>query len=93
MANGGREQLFDLKADPHELTNLVATRAEVATLLCAQAASCCDCPKLQAAREKGGLRSFAFLARPLIRIYQFDASKGVRGGFPKRPEEALNGAE
>jgi choline-sulfatase len=93
MANVGREQLFDLKADPHELKNLVAARAEVATQLRAQAALCCDCPELQAAREKGGLRSFPFLARPLMRIYQFDASKGVTGGFPKRPEDALNGAE
>jgi arylsulfatase len=92
MANGGREQLFDLQADPHELENLVATRAQVAAQLRAQAALCCDRPELEAARDNGSLRSFPFQARPLMRIYQFDASKGVTG-FPKRPEDILNGAE
>jgi len=93
IANGGREQLFDLKTDPHELKNLVATRAEVAAPLRARAASCCDRPELQAARDHGRLRSFPFLARPLVRIYQFDASKGVTGGFPKHPEDVLKGAK
>jgi choline-sulfatase len=93
MANGGREQLFDLKTDPHELKNLVATGVEVAAQLRAQAASCCDRPDLQAALDNSRLRSFPFLARPLIRIYQFDASKGVTGGFPKQPEDVLDGAK
>ena len=64
MANGGREQLFDLKTDPHELKNLVAARADVATELRARAASCCDRPELQAARDNGRLRSFAFRRGP-----------------------------
>lgn len=93
MANGGREQLFDLKADPHELKNLAVTNAGVATQLRTRAASSCDGPELRAALENGRLRSFPFLARPLIRIYQFDASKGVTGGFPKRPEDVVTGAK
>jgi arylsulfatase len=92
MANGGREQLFDLKADPHETRNLAAKSRDVASRLRAQAASFCDQPELQMARNKGRLRSFSFLARPLMRIYQFDASKGVTG-FPREPEDVLQGAE
>jgi choline-sulfatase len=91
IANGGREQLFDLKVDPHELKNLVSMRTDVAAQLRARADSYCDCPELQLARAKGGLRSFPFAARPLTRIYQFDASKGVTG-FPKDPEDVLREA-
>ncbi len=88
MANGGREQLFDLAADPHELTNLASKRTDVAGQLRAQAASCCDRAGLQQARDNGDLRAVPFVARPLTRIYQFDASKRVTG-FPIRPEDVL----
>jgi arylsulfatase len=90
MANGEREQLFDLRGDPHELTNLAAARAEIARELRAVAASACGRPGLREALDGNGLRAFPFAARPLRRIYQFDRSRGVFG-FPKRPQDVVKG--
>jgi len=90
MANGGREQLFDVRNDPHELTNLAAQRLEVVRMLRATAASVCDVPGAHDALdpETRDLRVFEFQRLPRHRIYQFDRSRGVTG-FPERPEDAL----
>ena len=90
LANGGGEQLFSLRDDPHETNNVAAARAEVTAGLRGEAAASCGRTELEAALQGGKLRHWAFQARPLQRIYQFDASKGVFG-FPKRPEDALKG--
>jgi choline-sulfatase len=88
MANGGREQLFDVRHDPNELTNLAETRREISIRLHSKAVGACQQPELSAAMDGHDLRKFPFEARPLKRIYQFDQSRGVRG-FPNEPEDVL----
>jgi arylsulfatase len=88
MANGAREQLFQVAEDPNESRNLTGEASEVVRTLRAQAAAACDRPGLRTALEAGRLRGFPFAARPLHRIYQFDRSRGVRG-FPTTPEDVL----
>jgi len=88
MANGGREQLFNLRNDPDEVKNLARQDPGTARALYDRAVSQCRRPALQAALEGGGLRRFPFQARPRQRIYQFDRSRGVTG-FPARPEDVL----
>ena len=88
MANGGRQQLFNVTDDAAELKNLAVSRAQAASGLRAKALAACDKPELRAALDGSGLRSFPFQERPHSRIYQFDRSRGVTG-FPKKPEDAL----
>jgi arylsulfatase len=88
LANGNREQLFDLREDPGEFRNLARTRSDVAAQLRARAAADCARPELRAALDGNGLRSFPFQARPNRRIYQFDRARGVTG-FPQRPQDVL----
>ncbi|MCL5096408.1 MAG: hypothetical protein M1608_02520, partial [Candidatus Omnitrophica bacterium] len=57
-----------------------------------RAAAACNRPELQAALDGASLRQFAFKARPLERIYQFDTSRGATG-FPKQPQDVLNKAK
>lgn len=90
LANGGREQLFDLDHDPHELSNVAETKRDIADLLRQKAVAACDRPELRATLDGKGLRAFPFEARPLRRIYQFDHSRGVTG-FPKRPQDVRFG--
>jgi choline-sulfatase len=90
LANGGREQLFDLEHDPHELLNLADTKRDIAAQLRQKAQAACDRPELRATLDGKGLRAFPFAARPLRRIYQFDHSRGVTG-FPKRPQDVRFG--
>ena len=90
MANGGREQLFNLRDDPREVTNLASPRKDIAGRLREKAIAACRTPSLQAALDTGGLRSFPFTERRRQRIYQFDTSRGVRG-FPKKPQDVLTG--
>ena len=88
LANGGREQLFDLESDPQELANVAETRRDVADKLRQKATAACDRSELRATLDGGGLRAFPFEPRPLRRIYQFDRSRGVTG-FPRRPEDLV----
>jgi choline-sulfatase len=90
LADGGREQLFNLREDPRETNNVGSVRLETLAEMRVQAAGYCDRPELAAALQNGRLRDWAFQARRLQRIYQFDQSKGVFG-FPQRPEDALKG--
>jgi len=83
LANGGREQLFNLKDDPHELTNTMSSSPGIASRLRAVAEKECSRPELA-----GAMNAFPFQARPRKRTYQFDRSRGVTG-FPARPQDVL----
>jgi len=88
MANGGREQLFNVKEDPNELTQRRNDATEVAEKLRAIAVAEMNQPNADRALENGALKVFPFEARPLTRIYQFDRSRNVTG-FPKNPGDVL----
>lgn len=88
MANGGREQLFNLTEDPYELTNLIRKKSEKVSHLRSLAVSACNVPGARDALDKAALRSFPYQERERNRIYQFDRSRGVTG-FPKKPEDVL----
>lgn len=92
MANGGREQLFNLNEDPQELKQLAPERPEVLARLRQTAQDAASKPNVNRALENGHLKSFPFQARPMRRIYQFDQSRGVKK-FPERPEEVLRKRE
>ncbi len=79
LSNGNRRQLFHLGHDPHERHNLGATEPRIAEELHALAVAAANRPGSQRALGAAGLRSFEFEARPLRRVYQFDASQGVQG--------------
>jgi arylsulfatase len=89
FANGAREQLFDLKTDPNELTNLAESNRRVRNELRASAIRACNNPEGMAALNGADFREFPFKARPLQRIYQFDRSRGVTR-FPASPRDVLS---
>jgi choline-sulfatase len=88
MANGGREQLFDVAADPAELHNCMSHEDQIGRRLRELAVRACRVPGAAAGLAGDDLRAFPFRPRPLRRIYQFDRSRGVPG-FPARPEDVL----
>jgi arylsulfatase len=88
MANGGREQLFNLKADPQEVVNLLSKDTDMVKELRKKAVEACRAPGAAAALGNDDLLTFPFQARPRERIYQFAPSRGVYG-FPDRPQDAL----
>ena len=88
MANGGREQLFNLREDPRELTQRLDSDPEVAAQMRHMAVAFLSRPNADRALENGALKAFPFEARPLTRIYQFDRSRGVTG-FPENPAEVF----
>ena len=88
LANGGREQLFNLVEDPQELRDRSKTDSDVLESLREIAISQCEQPEAEGALENGTLKAFPFTPRERNRIYQFDLSRGV-AKFPERPEDAL----
>jgi choline-sulfatase len=88
MANGGREQLFNLKQDRNELSNRVSSCSRIRDDLYAVAVQACRVPGAMDAVDGDELRAFPFRERPRTRIYQFDRSRAVFG-FPEKPEDAL----
>jgi len=90
MANGGREQLFDLRRDLNELSNCVASASKVRNELHALGVQACRVPGAVDALNGDKLRTFPFRERPRTRIYQFDHSRGVVA-FPDHPRDALKG--
>ncbi len=88
MANGGREQLFNMTQDPNEKQQLINENPEVAKLMRDRAVSILKESGLQKALDGDSLKKFPFSPRKLQRIYQFDSSRGVTG-FPEKPEDAL----
>lgn len=77
MANGGREQLFDLQHDPQERILLNDKELEVLSRMRKTVQEYCHRPGLLAALAGDELRTFAFVRRPLVRIRQFDESSGI----------------
>jgi choline-sulfatase len=88
MANGGFEQLFNLREDPQELTQLAQAHPDVLAQLRNIAAGAGAEPNVNRAMNGQELKVFPFEARPLQRIYQFDQSRGVKG-FPENPADVL----
>jgi len=88
LANGGREQLFNVTEDPGELVQRIADVPDIAARMRQQAVEATNVPNADRALENGVLKAFPFQARPLTRIYQFDHSRGV-SGFPKNPADVL----
>jgi choline-sulfatase len=88
MANGGREQLFNRKNDPNELSNCVSSFCQIRDDLYALAVQACRVPGAVDALDGDKFRSFPFRQRKPMRIYQFDRSRGV-SGFPDKPEDTL----
>lgn len=90
MANGGREQLFNRKRDPNELSNCVSSSSNIRNDLYALGLEACKVPGAIDAVDGDKLRAFPFRERKPMRICQFDPSRGVVG-FPDRPQDALKG--
>jgi arylsulfatase len=90
MANGSREQLFNLRKDPNELSNCVGSASRVRNELHALGVQACRAPGAADAVDGDELRAFPFRERRRMRIYQFDRSRGVVG-FPDHPQDALKG--
>ena len=88
IANGGREQLFNLRDDPHELHNRAGERPQVRRKMYAQAVAACNHPGVADALDGDLLRAFDYRPRQRERIYQFDRSRGITG-FPRHPQEVL----
>ncbi len=88
MANGGREQLFNVTEDPHELRQCLGDSPEIAENMRKAAVEALSKPNASRALDGDRLRSFPFQPMPRERIYQFDTSRGVHG-FPKHPSDVL----
>lgn len=88
IANGGREQLFNLADDPNEHRQRIDDAPDVARRLREAAVEAAFRPNVDRALANGRLKAYAFEEYPRQRIYQFDASRGVLG-FPERPEDVL----
>ena len=85
IANGGREQLFDLSTDPNEQVNLVETKPDVASRMRTAATERLARPNADRALAGEGLRSLPFEELPLRRIYQLEAMDK----FPDHPSDRL----
>ena len=90
IANGGREQLFNIEQDPWELTNLASVETEVLEDMRRRARQACDRPGAKAALdERGHLVTHEFKRRPVQRIYQMASHLGVKG-FPAEPADVVD---
>lgn len=90
FANGGQEQLFNLKDDPNELKNLADERDDVAKSMREVGAKQCESMGLDEVLEDGDLKVREYVKWEWTgrRVYQFDGSKGVHG-FPDEPGDAV----
>src|SRR5438874_3323319 len=88
MANGGREQLFNVKRDRDELSNCISSSSKTRNDLYSLAVQACRVPGAQDALDGDTLRAFPFRERKRTRIFQFDRSRGVLA-FPDKPQDAL----
>jgi choline-sulfatase len=78
MANGNREQLFDLDTDSQEMINLLQKEAEVAKVLRKKAVEKCMVePDLQCMVKDNDFVGYSFEARPLGRLHQFAFSRNI----------------
>ena len=88
IANGSREQLFDVAADPAELRELSTAQPEVTQQLRQVAIDHLRQPAGEGCLDGDELRGWPFEARPLSRIYQFGHWPRA-AGFPTDPGAAL----
>ncbi len=88
MANGAREQLFDLETDPDETTNQISHYDDVAIPLRQAACDRLNRTNINRALDGQTMLAFPFESKPLKRVYQFDPSRGVQG-FPDHPGDVL----
>lgn len=88
MANGGREQLFNIKEDPQELHQSLGDSPDVVRELRQAAVEALSMSNIDRVLEGSALRKFPYVERERQRIYQFDESRGVTG-FPKRPQDVV----
>jgi choline-sulfatase len=86
MANGGREQLFNLDEDPDETVLRNRDRPEVVAHMRSLAKQACKSTGAADALNDAELKAFDFEPFDRVRCYQFDASRGVHG-FPDDPSE------
>ena len=95
FANGGQEQLYNLREDPKELHNIA--NHPVLAKLRSIAYDACNSGAASTSVENGELVHFPFTEYApddnpygdgTNRIYQFDASRGVTG-FPEHPSDAM----
>jgi choline-sulfatase len=78
MSNGGREQLFNLRDDPHELRQRLDDDADVARRLRRDAlAQLKQWPTCAEALDGDDLRAYDFEPMPRKRLLQMDSSIGV----------------
>src|SRR5438093_12371160 len=71
MANGGREQLFNLRHDPNELSNCVSSCSRIRDELYALAVQGCRVPGAMDALDSDKLRAFTFPKRKPTLLHQF----------------------
>jgi arylsulfatase len=88
LANGAREQLFNVTEDPRELHQRLAGEREVAARLRGVAIASLQHPNVRRALDGAKLRGFGYQRMADMRVYQFDQSRGVRG-FPAHPADVL----
>ena len=85
MANGGREQLFDMQADPQELHNQAAGQPEVARALRREAVAACRTPGAAAALLGDDLRALPFTKYGAGESTSSTAPAAL-AGFPRNPQ-------
>ncbi len=91
IANGGYEQLFNVREDPHEVTLRNAVDPDVLRRMRQYAIEGCCKPGVEDALQGDRLKSFEYASFGRHkRIQQMDRSKGANG-FPEHPAEVLNG--
>ncbi|QLG28860.1 sulfatase-like hydrolase/transferase [Halorarum halophilum] len=81
MQNGGREQLFDLSADPHELDDLSGERPEQTAELRETAARKLEADDRTDFVENGTLRRYPY--------QRLDMGRLIREPYPESPEDVL----
>ncbi|MGV8897167.1 MAG: sulfatase [Rhodoglobus sp.] len=86
MANGGHRLLFDIAADPAELSPIQDERADIVDAFMASLTEELRNEKVHAAFDGDELRTFPYEVRPLERFMQLDLSRGVEG-YPDLPAD------
>ncbi len=81
MANGGKQQLFNVQSDPNELNEQSNAEPRIVERMRRLAIRAIEHPNANRALKDGDLLALPETNRPLQRIYQFDQSRGVKG-FP-----------
>ena len=88
LANGDRQQLFDIAADPQELRELSGSQPQIVEELRQVAIEHLRQPGGAGGLKDDDLLGLPFEARPLKRIYQFGHWPRA-AGFPEDPGQAL----